>query len=146
MLTDGLTGTTNTGLNYLLEIYKLYQGHINTMLNYFLIVAGLFANAYIQVLQKDPMLSAFVAFFGAVMSIICLCVHIRSRQLLDVIEMGLEAQERNLFSSDSPGFLLTRARPRHWFLRHRWQFRILYSVVVIGFFVMMIYALYRNFR
>jgi hypothetical protein len=69
-------------LGYLLDVYKLYQGHINTMFNYFLLGSGLFANALIQIWRKEPLLSAYVADFAGFMSIISLCLQIRSRELL----------------------------------------------------------------
>src|SRR5208283_5152788 len=136
---DGSATEKNQRLSYLLDVYKLYQGHINTMFNYFLLTSGLLANAYIQVLQKQASLGIYVAFFGALLSVISLCVHIRSRELLDVIEAGLKAQEKHLFSVDQPGFLTARRKHSQWFRRHKWQFPVLYGVVVFGFVSMMIY-------
>src|SRR5215469_10759837 len=112
---DGNFAEKNQRLSYLLEVYKLYQGHINTMFNYFLLASGLLANAYLQVIQREVILSAFVAFVGALISVLSLLVHIRSREVLDVIERGLRVQEETLFSADNPGFLLTRAKHKHWF-------------------------------
>ena len=136
---DGTAAENNQRLSYLLDVYKLYQGHINTMFNYFLLASGLFANALIQIWRKEPVLSACVAAFAGLMSLLSLFVHIRSRELLDVIETGLRAQEDNLFSKDNPGFLTARRKHRRWFRRHKWQFRVLYALVVLGFFTMAIY-------
>ena len=81
MPADGSAAEKNQRLSYLLEVYKLYQGHINTMFNYFLLASGLLANAYLQVLQKEAVLSACVAFVGASISVLSLLVHIRSRRI-----------------------------------------------------------------
>jgi hypothetical protein len=136
---DGSATEKNLRLSYLLDVYKLYQGHINTMFNYFLLTSGLLANAYIQVLQKQAVLSVCVAAFGALMALMSLFIHIRSRELLEKIEDGLELEERNLFSNDQ-GFLIGRAKHTHWFRRHKYQFRFMYGVVVFGFLAMAIYA------
>jgi hypothetical protein len=37
---DGSATEKNQRLTYLLDVYKLYQGHINTMFNYFLLTSG----------------------------------------------------------------------------------------------------------
>jgi len=109
---DGSVTEKNQRLSYLLDVYKLYQGHINTMFNYFLLTSGLLANAYIQVLQKQAVLSVCVAAFGALMALMSLFIHIRSRELLERIENGLEVEARNLFSNDQ-GFLIGRAKHTH---------------------------------
>ena len=137
---DGSATEKNQRLSYLLDVYKLYQSHINTMFNYFLLTSGLLANAYIQVLQKQVVLSVSVAVFGALMALMSLFIHIRSRELLDTIEAGLTVEERNLFSTDTPGFLIARPKHPQWFRGHKHQFRFMYGVVVFGFFAMAIYA------
>lgn len=141
MPVDGTTTDKNQRpLNYLLDVYKLYQGHINTMFNFFLLTSGLLANAYIQVLQKQAVLGLLVAGFGVLMSIMSCLIHIRSRELLDVIEAGLEVQERTLFSADSPGFLTARPKHRSPFRRYKYQFPCMHMIVISGFLAMSIYA------
>ena len=127
-------------LSYLLDVYKLYQGHINTMFNFFLLISGLLANAYIQVLQKEASLGLCVAGFGVLMSIISCLIHIRSRELLDVIEAGLEVQERSLFSADRPGFLTARPKHKSPFRRYKYQFPLMHMIVIFGFLAMSFYA------
>ncbi len=143
---DGSATEKNQRLSYLLDVYKLYQGHINTMFNYFLLTSALLANAYIQVFQKQAVLSVCVAGFGALMALMSLFIHIRSRELLDIIEAGLKVEERNLFSTDNPGFLIARPKHTQWFRRHKCQFRFMYGVVVIGFLAMAIYAVAPIFK
>ena len=119
---DGSATEKNQRLSYLLDVYKLYQSHINTMFNYFLLTSGLLANAYIQVLQKQVVLSVSIAVFGILMALMSLFIHIRSRELLDTIEAGLKVEERNLFSTDTPGFLIARPKHPQWFRGHKHQF------------------------
>jgi hypothetical protein len=133
----------NEQLSYLLDVYKLYHGHINTMFNYFMIIAGLTGNAYINSLPKKPggdtNLAIWIALFGALISLVSLLVHIRSRDMLDTIESGLRREEDKLFP-DKDGFL-NAAPTRTWFLfRHKYQFPITYWAFVIGFVGMALYA------
>ena len=127
-------------LIYLLDVYKMYQGHINTMFNFFLLISGLLANAYIQVLQKQAVLGLLVAVFGVLMSILSCLIHSRSRELLDVIEAGLEIQERALFSADRPGFLTARPKHKSPFRRYKYQFPLMHMIVIFGFLAMSVYA------
>src|SRR5437660_4587258 len=134
MPVDGATSDTNPrSLSYLLDVYKLYQGHINTMFNFFLLTSGLLANAYIQVLQKQAVLGLVVACFGVLMSILSCFIHMRSRELLEVIEAGLRVQERSLFTAESPGFLTARQKHKSPFRRHKYQFPLMHVIVVYGF-------------
>ena len=141
MPVNGTTADENQrSVSYLLDVYKLYQGHINTMFNFFLLISGLLANAYIQVLQKQAVLGLLVACFGVLMSILSCLIHIRSRELLDVIEAGLEVQERTLFSADRPGFLTARPKHKSPFRRYKYQFPFMHMIVVYAFLAMSIYA------
>jgi hypothetical protein len=141
MPTDETTQDKNQlSLNYLLEVYKLYQRHINTMFNFFLLISGLLVNAYIPALQKQAGLGVFVAGFGVLMSILSCLIHIRSRELLDVIEAGLEVQERTLFSADLPGFLTARPKHKSPFRRYKYQFPLMHMIVIFGFLAMSFYA------
>ena len=105
----------NERLSYLLDVYKLYHGHINTMFNYFLIISGLIGNACIQAMQKKTCetesLPIWIALFGALMSVVSLLIHLRSRDMLDTIEAGLKREEDKLFPN-SDGFLNARAAAR----------------------------------
>jgi hypothetical protein len=141
MPADGTFAEKNQRLTYLLDLYKLYQTHINTMFNYFLLVSGLLANAYIQILQKQAILGGGVAGFGVLMSVMALLVHIRSREILDGIEAGLRIKERDLFAADSPGFITGRSKHWWWHRRHRYQFRFIYGSVAVAFLIMAVYAL-----
>jgi hypothetical protein len=80
-------GPKNERLSYLLDVYKLYHGHINTMFNYFLLLAGLIANGYINSLPKNPastVLPSSIGLFGAAMSFGSFLIHHKSRLLLDI--------------------------------------------------------------
>jgi DMSO reductase anchor subunit len=130
---------------YLLEVYKLYHGHINTMFNFFLIVSGLIGNACILSLQRQAainrLIPAAIGILGALTSLVLLLVHIRSREMIDVIERSLEKEEKLLFEVNG-GFFLADQHPKRWFLRHRYQFRIIY-VGFIGMFLLLAgYAAY----
>jgi hypothetical protein len=107
---------------------------------FFLLISDLLANAYIQVLAKQTVLALCVASFGVLMSILSCLIHTRSRELLDVIEAGLEIQERALFSADSPGFLTARPKHKSPFHRYKYQFPFMYIIVLYGFVAMSIYA------
>lgn len=132
-------------LAYLVDVYKVYQVHINSMFNYFIVLAGLIANAYIQSLSRQAdiswVVSAAIAIFGAVMSLVALAIHLRSRQLLEAIESGLVAEEDKLFSG-SVGFLNIQRVPRKWFLRHKIQFPIAYLLFTTAFVSMGVYAIF----
>jgi hypothetical protein len=133
----------NERITYLMDIYKLYHGHINTMFNYFLVIAGLIANAFIQALQRPGhmgwSLSAAVACFGVIISMLCLLIHLRSRDMIDVIEEGLGREERLLFPNG--GGFLTIAPPRRGPLfRHKYQFPAMYLLVAVAFLLMALYS------
>jgi hypothetical protein len=132
----------NERLSYLLEVYKLYHGHINTMFNYFLILVGLIANGYIQSLQKSGSfgrgLPTAVATFGVIASVICFLIHIRSRDLIDITERGL-AREEHLLFSDQGGFLIVTPRHRSPPFRHKYQFPAMYLIVAFAFLLMALY-------
>jgi hypothetical protein len=141
MPVDGAMSDKNQrSLSYLLDVYKLYQGHINTMFNFFLLTSGLLANAYIQVLQKQAVLGLLVACFGVLMSVLSCLIHMRSRELLDVIEAGLEVQERTLFTPESPGFLTARQKHKSPFRRYKYQLPFMHLLVICGFLAMSFYA------
>jgi hypothetical protein len=91
-------------------------------------------------LQKQAVLGLYVAGFGVLMSILSCLIHTRSRELLDVIEAGLEVQERTLFSADSPGFLTARPKHKSPFRRYKYQFPFMHIIVLYGFVAMSIYA------
>jgi tellurite resistance protein TehA-like permease len=130
-------------LNYLLEIYKLYLGHINTMFNYFLIIAGLIATAYVQSMnaatQIDKAVPSSISLFGAFISYIALRIHIRSRDMLDQIESGLRREEEAIFQPGG-GFLMAELPRRGPLGRHKYQFRATYWAFVFAFLVMAAYA------
>ena len=130
-------------LKYLTEVYKLYHGHINTMFNYFLIVIGLIANAYVQALLNEKIelahLAAMIAFIGALVSIIALKIHQRSRQFLDTIEAALTVEETQLFRAE-PGFLISIPTPASPLARHKGQFLAMYWIAILSFFLGAIYA------
>jgi hypothetical protein len=148
----------NERLSYLLDMYKLYHGHINTMFNYFLILSGLIANAYIQSMLKTAhisrALSASIAAFGALMSIVSLLIHLRSRTMMDIIERGLKAEEEVVFLPRNyqslsrndqariyKGFLTEDSYTwRLWYQRHKYQFPITYWAFVLAFAAMAVYA------
>jgi hypothetical protein len=133
----------NERLSYLLEVYKLYHGHINVMFNYFLVLSGLIANAYIQSMLKTAdisrALSASIAAFGALLAFISLLIHIRSRDMLDTIECGLRREENALFPERN-GFLNAAPSRAHWLFRHKYQFPITYCAFVLAFVGMAIYS------
>lgn len=133
----------NERLSYLLDVYKLYHGHINTMFNYFLIISGLFANAYIQSLYKQAdfckALPLFIALFGALMAAVSLLIHLRSRDMLDTIESGLKREEDKLFPNKD-GFLNASPTRTSRFLRHKYQFPFTYLAFIAGFLAMAFYA------
>ena len=125
----------NERLSYLLDVYKLYHGHINTMFNYFLVISGLIVNGYIQASQKldtGPSIATGIALFGALMSLISLLIHIRSRDMLDTIETGLEREENLLFPRQD-GFLNAAPTRARWYYRHRYQFPAMYLSFIAGF-------------
>ncbi|MGA8193016.1 MAG: hypothetical protein WB902_06580 [Acetobacteraceae bacterium] len=130
-------------VTYLLETYKLYHGHINTMFNYFLVLAALIANAYIQSMQKQAAISSNVstsiAVFEALISWVALLIHKRSRALLDTIETGLGREEDILFPNGT-GFLNVDVGYRPPLARHRYQFPFTYWAFVIGFMIMAGYS------
>ena len=135
---------TKERLTYLIEMYKLYHGHINTMFNFFIILSGLIANACIISLQRqaaiNKLVPASIGIFGFVISLVLLLVHRRSRELIDLLEKGLEQEENSLFGIDR-GFVNVHHR-RFWFSRHRYQFRIIYCAFMVGFVLIAIYAIF----
>jgi hypothetical protein len=142
---DAVRETAKERRTYLIEMYKLYHGHINTMFNFFLIVSGLIGNACILSLQQqaaiNKLIPTVIGLLGAVTSLVLLLVHIRSRQLIDVIEKGLETEEESLFEPNG-GFFLADKHPKRWLLRHRYQFRIIYIGFIAMFLLLAGYAGY----
>ena len=138
----------NERLGYLLDVFKLYHGHINTMFNYFLIISGLIVNGYIQALQKvDTGISVAtgIALFGALMSGISLLIHVRSRDMLDTIETGLKREEDALFPSHD-GFLNASPTRTQWYFRHKYQFPAMYWSFVIAFILLAVFSGWESIR
>jgi hypothetical protein len=135
-------------LTYLMDQYKLYHGHINTMFNYFLLLSGLILNAFIQSIQKqadiNPIVSICIALFGAFTSFIALLIHIRSRDMLDTIEDGLKREELVIFQTGSG--VLNKYPTRGFLFRHKYQFRITYWSFIIAFLAMAAYSMYLLYR
>lgn len=130
-------------LSYLVDMYKLYHGHMNSMFNYFLILAGLIATAYVQsssaAAKIDKAIPACIALFGALMSYISLRVHQRSRQMIDTIENGLREEEKKMFKQGG-GFLNAPIERRSWLGRHKYQFPLTYWAFISAFSLLTIYA------
>ena len=130
-------------VTYLMDVYKLYHGHINAMFNYFLILSGLIATAYVQSANETAHMNkavpACIGLFGALMSYIGLRIHRRSREMMDTIEASLRQQERLLFS-DGGGFLTAETRPASWLGRHKYQFQLTYWAFVIAFLLLFTYS------
>jgi hypothetical protein len=141
---DQATDKKSVRLEYLMDQYKLYHGHINLMFNYFLLLAGLILNGFIQSLQKQadisPVISLCIALFGALMSIISLFIHIRSRDMVYTIEDGLKIEELNIFPPGSG--VLNKYPHRSFLFRHRYQFPITYISFVAAFLAMAGYSIY----
>ena len=127
---------------YLIEMYKLFHGNTNTMFNYFLLISGLVLNAFIQSLQKQAAISqevsASIALFGMVMSVVSFLINIRSTDMLYTLEAGLLSEEKKLFPEGGGVFLVHRKRS--WFLRYKYLFPILYCIFITAFVFMFIYA------
>ena len=123
-------------LSYLMDMYKLYHGHINTMFNYFLILAGLIATAFVQSTQNSSDLHGTevptaIAIFGCVLCGIGWAIHLRSRALLDTLEKLLRIEEDKMFDKDG-GYLTFN--PKAWFFsRHKYQFQAIYLLFCLGF-------------
>jgi hypothetical protein len=140
---EDAAGNAKERRSYLVEMYKLYQAHINTMFNYFLILSGLIANACIISLQQagtSKMIPAAIGAFGFITSIVSFFVHLRSRELLDIIEDGLKREEGCLFAPET-GFLNVSRHKRWKISRHRFQFRVIYILFAIGFLLFSAYAI-----
>jgi hypothetical protein len=132
----------NRRLSYLLDVYKLYQVHVNTMFNYFMILSGLIANAYIQSMQSQALkttMAPYIAGFGGFIAVVSLLVYLRSRQMLDTIEFGMLKEERCIFD-DGDGFLSANSMKPRWFMRHWHQFIAVYIAFIMAFSGMCIYA------
>ncbi len=127
---------------YLVDMYKIFHGNINTMFNYFVLLSGLIINAFVQSMQKQAVInrkvSASIAAFGAIMSVISLLIHIRSSDMLYTLENGLLQEEKNLFPTGGGVFL--SHRKRSWFLRYKYLFPITYGCFIIAFAMMSVYA------
>lgn len=135
-------GNAKQRLSYLLEIYKLYAGHVNTMFNYFLIISGLFVNAYITSLSVTAEINEIVpisiGILGAFLSLIACLIHIRGRDMLDTAERALNIEERNFFE-EGAGFV-SKVPYRPLYYRHSFQFPLIYGVFVFAFLAMAAYA------
>ena len=129
-------------LEYLIDMYKIFHGNINTMFNYFLLLSGLIINAFIQSIQRQAdinrKVSASIAAFGAAMSVISLLINIRSSDMLYTLEDGLISEEKVLFRAG--GGVFTRHRRRSWSLRYKYLFPITYASFIIAFLLMFAYS------
>ncbi len=128
--------------DYLMDMYKLYHGHINSMLNYFLIVTGLIINAYVQCLANKDLgwyAGSLTASLGAFLALVFFLVHMRSRDLLETIENGLRSEELLLFEKGG-GFLNAPVTRKYWFNRHKYQFPIAYGAFGLAFLGMALFA------
>ena len=123
-------------LGYLMDMYKLYHGHINTMFNYFLILAGLIGNAFIVSIQKNEIIAnavpTAIAVIGFLISAITWLIHLRSRALLDTLEARLRAEENVMFHNNA-GFLTVPFGTGPFYRRHKYQFQALYAIFCFAF-------------
>ncbi len=130
-------------LSYLLELYKLFDGHANAAFNYFLILSGLFANAYTTSLSRpleiNRIIPVGIAILGAGASLVAYLAHVRSRDMLDTIERGLRSIEQKIFEENS-GFLNACVAQRPWYYRYKYLFRVAYGTFVVAFLAMAAYA------
>lgn len=141
-------GAKNEKLAYLLDVYKLYHGHINTMFNYFLVTTGFLTNAYIQALinadKIQPRITMTIASISGLLSLVALLVHLKCRRMLDTIETGLRREEEVIFSPGESGFLKASiGSPKlfnPWYMRHKYQFPFMYTLVTLAFFAGALYA------
>lgn len=141
-------GAKNEKLAYLLDVYKLYHGHINTMFNFFLVMTGFLTNAYIQALinsgKIQPRVTVTIASISGILSLVSLLVHLKCRRMLDTIEAGLLREEEVIFSPSESGFLKApTGSPKlfnPWYMRHKYQFPFMYLLVTFAFFAGAIYA------
>ena len=135
---------------YLIEIYKLYHGHTNTMFNYFLVLSGLIVNAFIVSMQAQAQISRGVSFaialFGAFMSVIAYKIYLRSRMLIGAAEDALYEEELEIFPNDFKHGYFLRPIVRSVGLgksqTHFFQFTAIYRAFIIGFLALAAYSGY----
>ena len=139
-----MSDVKNEKLSYLLEVYKLYHGHINTMFNYFLVTTAFLTTAFIQALINKIPLASTIALISGALSLAAFLVHMKCRLMLETIEDGLLREEEKLFAPSETGFLKgavgAPARFNPWYMRHLYQFRFMYLLVTFAFFAAWLYA------
>jgi predicted Kef-type K+ transport protein len=126
-------------LEYLRDVYGIYSGHINSMFNFYLLVAALIAGAYVQTFDPDFALPRYVSLsvgtLGLLLSLIFLGVHFRSRTILDTVETALRVEEAVLFPTGR-GFLISVPESP---LGLKFLFPAAYGVFIVAFICMAIF-------
>lgn len=93
----------STQLNYLLEMYKMYIGHLSSVFNFFLIFSALVLNAIAvtvtQGLNQTSSLDEWLILFGIAASVIFFLLDMRTRQIVGTIEISIKEFEKTNFDS-----------------------------------------------
>jgi hypothetical protein len=96
-----MTAEQTARLEYLRDLYGMYVGNLNSMFNFFLVVAALIANAYFAAMNPDLLLPeavpSGVGLLGALLCGIFSGIDQRSRSLLDSVERELKLEEQAIF-------------------------------------------------
>jgi hypothetical protein len=130
-------------MQVLLEQYKLYAGHLNSVFNYYIVLAGLGVNAYVLSLKSDanlPLTAPLgIAAAACVVSVLFWLLDARSRVLVGHIEGQMAELEQAIYGARG-GFVTSYPRPRGPLQRHGFLFPAIYLIFVAGFALLALHA------
>lgn len=129
-------------LAYLRDLIGTYTEHVNNMMNYFLVAAGLVLNACVQSfasgLAIDPLARSGLAGVGVLLSLIFLGIHLRSYDLLRDLEAQAALAEPEIFPPGTGVF--QEALRRKGMLRMKWLFPTAYTIFAVTFLIIALVA------
>lgn len=129
---------TSAGLTYVWEWWKFHAKQRTDMFNYFLIITGILANAYVQLLKTpQPRLSMGLGAVGLIASLGFLLLDIRNtNQLERATTLLQEIESAELFQE---GKSLARTRD-FWLIRHRFVFRAVEVLLALGWLLIILWG------
>jgi hypothetical protein len=134
------TALTTTYLNYVWDWWKFHAKQRTDTFNYFLIITGILANAYVSLVREHQHLAFGIAGLGASTSIGFLLLDVRNRrQLARATPILQEIEAKKLRGDDLPREPLANIKEDLFLIKHWFIFRGIEGLVFAGWLLSLKY-------
>jgi len=139
-------GLTQVRLTYVWDWWKFHAKQRTDMFNYFLIVTGILANAYVALLkdeERQPSLAIGLGLLGALTSVGFCLLDVRNRRQLERATDILKRIESNQLCDQGEPLGLADIGGSLIFT-HKFVFRLIEGIVGLGWLLIILWSLLRG--